>query len=104
MEIDKTTRRHFLELSAAAMTLALSPAAESSSPSQSTTAPAGATSKINLTALTLAGATAQIRQKQLSPVELTHAVLDRIHALNPKIGAFITVMSERAQQAAGVAE
>ena len=49
-------------------------------------------------------AAARISKKQLSPVELTQAVLTRIEALNPKIGAFITVAASEAMEAARVAE
>lgn len=102
-------RRHFLGLSAAAITgLALSPAEPSSSaaasspPSQSGNA--SGSGSIDLLPLTLAGAAADIRQKKLSPVELTQAVLDRIALLNPKIGAFITVATDQAMEAARAAE
>ena len=37
-----------------------------------------------------------IRNKSLSPVELTKAVLDRIDRLNPEINAFCTVTHELA--------
>jgi aspartyl-tRNA(Asn)/glutamyl-tRNA(Gln) amidotransferase subunit A len=105
-------RRHFLEISAAAITgLALSPAAESSSspPSQSTPAArssntAAASSGFDLVSLTLAEAAAMIRRKQLSPVELIEASLARIALLDSKIGAFITVAAEEAREAARVAE
>jgi aspartyl-tRNA(Asn)/glutamyl-tRNA(Gln) amidotransferase subunit A len=44
-----------------------------------------------------------IKTRQLSPVEVTQAYLDRIQALNPRVNAFITVTTElaleRAQQA-----
>lgn len=100
MEID---RRHFLGVSAAAITgLALSPAAESSSSAGAPAKPSSA--GIDLVPLTLAGAAEQIRQKKLSPVDLTQAVLDRIAALNPKLGAFITVASDQALEAARTAE
>jgi aspartyl-tRNA(Asn)/glutamyl-tRNA(Gln) amidotransferase subunit A len=37
-----------------------------------------------------------IRDKELSPVELTHQILERIHRLNPSLHAFITVMDHEA--------
>lgn len=53
--------------------------------------------------LTLADASAQIRERKLSSVELTRACLDRIAKLDPKLNAFITVTEnlalEQARQA-----
>ncbi|MBI2160590.1 MAG: amidase [Candidatus Rokubacteria bacterium] len=45
-----------------------------------------------------------IRAKQLSPVELTRAVLERIERLNPVVNAFCTLTSDAALQAARAAE
>ena len=45
-----------------------------------------------------------IRTKQLSAVELTRAVLDRIERLNPVVNAFCTVTADAALQAARAAE
>lgn len=45
-----------------------------------------------------------IRDKKLSPVELTDAILQRIDALNPKLNAFLYVDHEGAMAAAKVAE
>lgn len=45
-----------------------------------------------------------IRQKQVSPVELVQACLDRIERLNPKLNAFITVLSAQALEDAKQAE
>ena len=112
MGTDKTSRRHFLELSAAAIAgMTLSPPTESSSsfpPASPSASPSGmgtpSAPGIDLPALTLAGAAAKIRRKQLSPVELTQAVLDRVAQLNPKVGAFITVTGEQALEAARTAE
>src|SRR5262245_51205067 len=47
---------------------------------------------------------ALIRTKQLSPVELTRAVLDRIERLNPVVNAFCTITGESALAAAREAE
>lgn len=47
---------------------------------------------------------AAIREKRLSPVEVTRAVLDRIQALNQTTNAFVTVMSESALREAKAAE
>src|SRR2546427_2383795 len=45
-----------------------------------------------------------IRTKQLSPVELTRAVLDRIEHLNPKLNAFCTLTADAALERAREAE
>ena len=47
---------------------------------------------------------ATLRARELSPVELTQAYLDRIAALNGELGAYITVMSEQAMAQARHAE
>jgi amidase len=39
---------------------------------------------------------AAIRSGQISPLELTQMYLDRIHQLNPHLGAFFHVAAERA--------
>jgi aspartyl-tRNA(Asn)/glutamyl-tRNA(Gln) amidotransferase subunit A len=54
--------------------------------------------------LTLSDAAAQIRNRQLSSVELTQQCLDRIDRLNPTLNAFITVTSELAHQQARSAD
>ena len=54
-----------------------------------------------LPATTLA---AMIRAKKVSPVELVHAVLDRIARLNPKLNAYVTVTAEAARAHAKSAE
>ena len=103
----QTTRRRFLELSTAALTgLATAPVGATPEgewpqrPASATTAGAG----IDLPALTIVDAARQISKRQLSPVELTQAVLARVEALNPKVGAFITVAGEQALAAARTAE
>jgi len=45
-----------------------------------------------------------LRRKEFSPVEITHACLDRIEKSNPALNAFITVMAESALAEAQVAE
>lgn len=45
-----------------------------------------------------------IRDRSISPVELTHDCLDRINRLNPVLNAFITVMAESALDQARIAE
>jgi aspartyl-tRNA(Asn)/glutamyl-tRNA(Gln) amidotransferase subunit A len=54
--------------------------------------------------LTIAEASRQIASKQLSPVELTQACLDRIKALDPTLNAFLLVTPERAMADARAAE
>ncbi|HET8530257.1 MAG TPA: amidase family protein [Methylomirabilota bacterium] len=56
---------------------------------------------IETDALTLAR---QIRTKELSPVEVMDAVLQRIEALQPTVNAFITVTAAEARDAARRAE
>src|SRR5271154_7249011 len=46
----------------------------------------------------------RLRRKEVSPVELTRACLDRIEKLNPTLNAFITVTAESALAEARVAE
>jgi aspartyl-tRNA(Asn)/glutamyl-tRNA(Gln) amidotransferase subunit A len=45
-----------------------------------------------------------IRQKQISPLELTKGCLERIEKLQPQLNAFITVTAEQALQDAANAE
>ncbi|BCJ87608.1 amidase [Effusibacillus dendaii] len=45
-----------------------------------------------------------IRQKRVSPVEVTQQALDRIEQTNPKLNAFITVLQEKAIENARTAE
>jgi len=51
---------------------------------------------MDLASLTLVDARHAIRTRQISPLELTQAYLDRIDALNPKVNAFITLTAESA--------
>ena len=53
---------------------------------------------------TIAEAARQIAAKELSPVELTRTCLDRVHALDDQIHAFIHLTEERAIAEARVAE
>jgi aspartyl-tRNA(Asn)/glutamyl-tRNA(Gln) amidotransferase subunit A len=57
-----------------------------------------------LTSLTIAEAARAFRARQLSPVELTRACLERIEALDGKLNAFVTVLPERALAEAAEAE
>src|SRR6476661_1434592 len=57
-----------------------------------------------LTGLTLSEASEGVRKKAISPVELTKACLLRIEQLNPKLNAYITVVTARALTQARKAE
>jgi aspartyl-tRNA(Asn)/glutamyl-tRNA(Gln) amidotransferase subunit A len=50
----------------------------------------------DLTTLSLAEASARIRSRSVSPVQLTEACLTRIQTYNPKLNAFITVLRSQA--------
>ena len=54
--------------------------------------------------LDLAAASRAVQKKEVSPVELTRACLERIERLNPKLNAFITVTGETALEEARRAE
>lgn len=64
----------------------------------------GSASHLELAFLSIAEAAKLLRARQLSPVELVDAALDRIAALNPSLNAFITVIADRARRQARVAE
>jgi aspartyl-tRNA(Asn)/glutamyl-tRNA(Gln) amidotransferase subunit A len=53
---------------------------------------------------TIAELAAEIRAKELSPVEVTRAQLDRIEQLDPTLNAYLTVLSEQAMEEARTAE
>ncbi|MBI3484046.1 MAG: amidase [Acidobacteria bacterium] len=57
-----------------------------------------------LTCLSAAEMAARIRGKEISPVELVQAHVDRIDRLNPKINAIISFSAERAMEEARAAE
>jgi aspartyl-tRNA(Asn)/glutamyl-tRNA(Gln) amidotransferase subunit A len=59
---------------------------------------------VDLTTLTIAEAARRIAHKQLSPVELTQAALERITQLNPRLNAFITILGDQSIAAAKAAE
>jgi len=61
-------------------------------------------SQADITSLTIVEAAEQLRERKLSPVDLTKACLDRIDQLNPVINAFITVTVDSALEAARHAE
>jgi aspartyl-tRNA(Asn)/glutamyl-tRNA(Gln) amidotransferase subunit A len=54
--------------------------------------------------LTIAALALRLRRKEVSPVEIARACLERIERLNPALNAFITVMAESALSEARVAE
>jgi len=58
----------------------------------------------DITSLHLNEAAAFVKQKKISPVEITQACLRRIEALNPSLNAFITVTAESALAEARRAE
>jgi len=53
---------------------------------------------------TIAEASRLISARQLSPVELTRACLDRVHALDSRLNAFVHLTEERALAEARAAE
>ncbi len=62
------------------------------------------TTTADLCYLTLHELGGRIRAKDVSPVEVTEATLERIERLNPKLDAYITVMAEQAVADARAAE
>jgi aspartyl-tRNA(Asn)/glutamyl-tRNA(Gln) amidotransferase subunit A len=54
----------------------------------------------DLAGLTLAQAAEAVRERRVSPVELTDACLEHIQAVEPRINAFIAVTAESAREAA----
>src|SRR5579864_7424753 len=65
---------------------------------------AAGASAADATWLSLTEASRLIRDKKISPVELTQSCLNRIERLNPSLNAFITVTSESARARAHEAE
>ena len=61
-------------------------------------------SRPELCFISIAEAAKLLRARQLSPVELVDAALDRIATLNPSLNAFITVIADRARHQARIAE
>ena len=66
--------------------------------------PASSEPADELTKLTLLGAADLVRNKKVSPVELTKACLARIERTNPSLNCFITVTGDSALQQARAAE
>src|SRR6266571_6023248 len=65
---------------------------------------AGVAAASDATWLSITEASHLIRDKKISPVELTQSCLKRIERLNPKLNAFITVTAESALAQAREAE
>jgi aspartyl-tRNA(Asn)/glutamyl-tRNA(Gln) amidotransferase subunit A len=53
---------------------------------------------LELTAMSLAETADRIRSKELSPVELTDAYIDRIERLNPSVNAYVLPTPDRARE------
>ena len=54
--------------------------------------------------LSVAELSSLIRDRQVSPVEVTEAYLDRIDGLEPRVNAYLTLCPEEALEAARAAE
>ncbi len=77
-------RRNFLRLSASAATVAMtSRRTEAADPAE-------------LAKLTISEASKKIHAGEITPSELTHACMERSRVYNPKVNAYITLMSEEA--------
>lgn len=98
------SRRRFLEVSAGALTTALSVDVKASGLTSPPAIVQTAGGPADLTRLTIVEAAAQLRARKLSSVELTQATLDRIDHVDPRVGAFITLVAERALDAAREAD
>jgi aspartyl-tRNA(Asn)/glutamyl-tRNA(Gln) amidotransferase subunit A len=95
------SRRTFVKsLSATAVTLASGLGHATPREGQS----AGKAQASDLTWLSLGDAAHMVRDKKVSPVELTRGCLSRIERLNPKLNAFITVTADSALAQAREAE
>ena len=57
-----------------------------------------------LTDLSLRDVAQRLRRKEVSPVEVTQACLDRIQAVEDKLTAFVTLTADTAMEAARQAE
>lgn len=56
------------------------------------------------TELSLADAARLVKTREVSPVELVEASIERIHAVNSRLSAFITIFEQQARQVARAAE
>jgi hypothetical protein len=98
------SRRLFIEKAVAGTSSAVAFAYRSHSPAVAASQAASSSASNDLASLDLQEAATLLRQKKVSPVELTRACLSRIEALNPVLNAFITVTAESALAQARVAE
>ncbi|HVT54023.1 MAG TPA: amidase [Dongiaceae bacterium] len=72
--------------------------------SKNPSSPSGSPSSDDVCALTATELLAAYRARRLSPVEVTAAILDRIHRLNPKLLAFYLIEDDSALAAARASE
>jgi len=93
------TRRDFLAVTAGAALSGANRAPEVDALRLGAQPPSG-----DLVFLSLTEASALIKARRLSPVELTQACLDRIDRIDSRVGAFITVTRDEALVAARAAE
>ncbi len=98
------SRRRFLEVSAGALTTALAVDVEASSLGAASVTDLTASGPADLTRLTIVQAAAPLRARRLSALELTQATVDRITRVEPRVGAFITIVADRALEAARQAD
>src|ERR1035441_7641196 len=99
------TRRTFLDASLAAVAGAIMGSQAGAKEAANTRGGTGlALSTEALAFLSIERASALIRTKKVSPVELTQACLSRIERLNPQLNAFITVTADSALVEARQAE
>lgn len=105
----RISRRQFLAgASAGAASLALAAACGGGKGAEKTATPAvtgtATAAASELRYLSLENLAARIAARQVSPVEVTQAALDRIEQLQPKLNAFITITGEQALAQARAAE
>lgn len=98
------SRRRFFEVSAAALTTAVRVEVDAIERPFHAAPVQAATGGLDLTQLTIPHAAAKLRGRKLSALELTHATLDRIASVEPRVGAFFTVVADRALEAARQAD
>jgi aspartyl-tRNA(Asn)/glutamyl-tRNA(Gln) amidotransferase subunit A len=99
------SRRRFLEASAGALTSALAVDLKAAElPLQPAPETRATDDPLDLARLTIVQASARLRARTLSSVELTQATLDRIARVEPRVGAFITIVADRALDAARQAD
>lgn len=99
------SRRTFLGTAlAGASSLLLQAAHSAGAETVSLLNPSASMAPNDITRLSLHEAATLVKQKKISPVELTQASLSRIEALNPLLNAFITVTGESALEEARRAE